>query len=205
MTAATFSTAYFSGAGLMAGLIISLGPQNLLAIRAALRRLYAYQVAAFFLISDAALVLLGVGLASVSSSFMAEPPAILKFLFIVYLAWLGLNSLSSAFSKQELSALEEQQHCLRAVLLQAAAVTYLNPGVYLDAVGLVGMLSLEHPAAPWAVAAGAISTSAFWFFGIAALGKIFGGLFQTRWTWRVLEFMAGSVMILLAWFIYSSN
>ena len=86
-----------------------------------------------------------------------------------------------------------------SVLAQAAAFTFLNPHVYLDAVLLVGSIGAQQPAPlqGW-FAAGASTASLLWF---SALG--FGARWLAPWfakprAWQVLDALIGVTMWVLS-------
>ncbi|MCB0346437.1 MAG: LysE family transporter [Bdellovibrionales bacterium] len=206
METLSFQTAYFNGALLMSGLIVSLGPQNVMAIRHGISGSYAVTLAALFIAADAGLIVLGVILASSGASFTGEGlPTTLTFVAVAYLSWLALNSLSSAAARgeQRRTEVSEQHNQLGKVMLAGAAVTFLNPGVYIDTLGLIGVVAVKHQPQQWALALGAISTSLLWFLAIALCGRICRPFFQSDASWRTLDLLAGIVMLSVAWQIFS--
>ncbi|MEU1971067.1 LysE/ArgO family amino acid transporter [Microbacterium sp. NPDC019599] len=81
------------------------------------------------------------------------------------------------------------------VIATCLALTWLNPHVYLDTVFLLGTVANTHGDARWLFAAGAMTASVLWFFGLA-----FGARFLSRWlstprAWRVLDAVIAVVMI----------
>ena len=202
----TFHSAFAHGALVMAGLIITLGPQNIMAIRHGVARVYALRLAALFIAADALLILLGVTLAKTGFAFSGDKlPALLTFVAVAYLSWIGLNSLSSAFSRDSGKdiSMASSAESVSKVLMAGAAVTFLNPGVYLDTLGLIGVLAVKHQPQHWALALGAISTSVVWFLAIVLCGRLCSPLFRSARAWKVLELVAGAVMLVVAWQIYN--
>lgn len=202
----TFETAFLNGALLMAGLIISLGPQNVMAIRHAVAKSYAVPLAIMFISVDAALIVVGVLLASSGAGIAGDSlPSLLTFVAVAYLSWLALNSLGSSLAGRTSSRqiTEESHGQFGKVMLAGAAVTFLNPGVYLDTLGLIGTVAVKHQPQQWALALGAISTSLLWFAAIAAGGRLCRPLFNSQLSWRLLDFTAGAVMLLVAWQIFN--
>ncbi|TDN91974.1 L-lysine exporter [Microbacterium sp. BK668] len=81
------------------------------------------------------------------------------------------------------------------VVLTCLALTWLNPHVYLDTVFLLGTVANTHGDGRWLFAAGAMSASVVWFFGLA-----FGARYLSRWlstpkAWRILDAVIAVVMI----------
>jgi L-lysine exporter family protein LysE/ArgO len=87
---------------------------------------------------------------------------------------------------------------LLPVVLTCLALTWLNPHVYLDTVFLLGTVANSHGDDRWLFAAGAMSASILWFFGLA-----FGARYLSRWlstarAWRILDGIIAVVMIAIA-------
>lgn len=84
---------------------------------------------------------------------------------------------------------------LKATVMAALAFTFLNPHVYLDSVVLIGTIGAQHPAAerPW-FAAGAMSASVVWFFGLAYGAAQLAPVLDKPATARVLDAVIGIVM-----------
>ena len=96
-----------------------------------------------------------------------------------------------------LTPAEETPARLLEVLLTAAALTWLNPHVYLDTVVLLGSLANEHDDQRWWFGAGAVAASAVWFTGLGLGARRLTGLFANPSTWRVLDGIIAAVMIAL--------
>lgn len=83
------------------------------------------------------------------------------------------------------------------VLLTCLALTWLNPHVYLDTVFLLGSIANTHGDARWLFAAGAITASIVWFFGLAFGARLLGRWLSTPRAWRILDAVIAVVMIAL--------
>lgn len=203
-----FIAAFLQGAFVMAGLIMALGPQNILAVKFSLGgERHARDLIAFFVLSDALLVILGVLFATSSIALFNSFPSWLVFTAVAYLSWHGLNALQSAFTLKEPEKVANKMEVtsLLETLLLGSAVTFLNPGVYLDTLGLIGGLSAQHQPAHWALASGAIFTSCVWFTGIFLIGKLQLQFFLSGRFWQVLEGVAGVTLLTLAWSVFSNS
>jgi L-lysine exporter family protein LysE/ArgO len=81
-----------------------------------------------------------------------------------------------------------------AVVLACLAFTWLNPGVYLDTVVLVGSIAGTHGGLSWAFGVGAAVASIVWFsllgFGARALAPVF----RRPTAWRVLDAVIAAIM-----------
>ncbi len=81
------------------------------------------------------------------------------------------------------------------MLVTCAALTFLNPHVYLDTVVLLGALANEHRDERWLFGVGAVSASAVWFFSLGLGARRLSGLFAKPLTWRVLDGLIAALMI----------
>jgi L-lysine exporter family protein LysE/ArgO len=198
------SSAYFSafttGLGLCFGLIVAIGAQNAFVLRQGLRREHLPQVVLFCFGADTLLVAAGVaGMAQV----LANQPTLAIGLAAggaVFLFAYAALALKRAIRPQGLQPVDAPglRAPLKAVMLQLAAFTLLNPHVYLDTVVLIGSVGAAQPgAAKWCFVAGAGLASLAWF---SALG--FGARFLAPWlsrpgAWRWLDAGVGLVMAVL--------
>lgn len=187
---------FFNGFVLMAGLIVAIGAQNALILRQGLMRRHVGPVVAFCAASDVLLVLagvFGVGAALARAPLLME---VLRWGGALFLAWCGWRAAQRAWrpSAQGLTAAAQAQG-LAATLGTTAALTFLNPHVYLDTLVLVGTVAAQQPAPvrPW-FAAGAGSASVLWFvllgYGAAALAP----WLARPATWRVVDGCVALVM-----------
>ncbi|MBW9121385.1 amino acid transporter [Microbacterium trichothecenolyticum] len=86
---------------------------------------------------------------------------------------------------------------LLPVLLTCLALTWLNPHVYLDTVFLLGTVANTHGDSRWLFAAGAMTASVVWFFGLAFGARLLGRWLSTPRAWRILDAVIAVVMIAL--------
>lgn len=188
--------------GLMGGgLIIAIGAQNALVLRQGLARAHVGPVVALCVASDWLLIVAGVyGLgALISASTLALD--VLRWGGAAFLICYGLAALRRAVAPAH-DALRASGAAagLRATLTAAAAMTYLNPHVYLDTVVLLGSVGAQQQgAARAAFAAGAGVASLMWF---AALG--YGAAAAAHWlqrpqVWRAIDLSVAAVMFFVAW------
>ena len=171
------------------GLIVAIGAQNAFVLRQGLRREHVGSVVAFCAVADALLITAGVfGMAQA----LGERPVLAQALALggaAFLAIYGWRAIQRARQTTALNVTSTGQGLgLGAALAQAAAFTFLNPHVYLDAVLLVGSIGAQQPSSMqgW-FAAGASSASLLWF---SALG--FGARWLAPWfarprAWQVLD------------------
>jgi len=164
-----------------ASLIVAIGAQNAFVLRQGLARRQVFAVTTFCFLADALLISLGV--AGVGS------------LLLTY----GAMALRRALHPGNLSAASAAQSRLGTALATAAALTFLNPHVYLDTVVLLGSLSARHAgAARVAFGAGAAMASAVWFYGIGFGARFAAPLFARPAAWRILDVAIAIIMASIA-------
>lgn len=83
---------------------------------------------------------------------------------------------------------------LAATVGTALALTWLNPHVYLDTVFLLGSLAQSQGGGRWVFAAGAVTASFAWFFGLALGARLLGPWLATPRAWRLLDVGVAVVM-----------
>ncbi|SPH18544.1 Arginine exporter protein ArgO [Defluviimonas aquaemixtae] len=178
--------AALAGFQLSLGLIMAIGAQNAFVLRQGLRREHVVPTVLFCASSDAVLILAGVaGFAAASAAAPWIGPA-LRWGGVAFLVFYGLRSALSALNGEgALKAGGAGSARLGTVLVTLAAITWLNPHVYLDTVVLLGSISAQFPGREWAFAAGATSASFVFFtalgFGARALAPVFARPAAWRW------------------------
>lgn len=194
-------TAWAAGFGVCLSLLISIGAQNLYVLRQALLGQHVQACVIWCVASDAVLVTLGVhGMAQLAGQSEAVKHLLgwsgAAFL-IAYgamawrRAWLGKGG---AVASGEHSA----QGAVR-VIGTLAAVTLLNPQVYLDTLVLIGSVGAQQPQAlRWVFVAGAVSASLLWFLALTTAARRMRAVFASPQAWRVLDSVTGVMMFALA-------
>ncbi|MCX5512310.1 amino acid transporter [Kaistia algarum] len=179
-----------------ASLIVAIGAQNAFVLRQGLARRQVFAVTTFCFLADALLIALGV--AGVGSLVQSSP----GILFAVTLAGsaflfaYGVMALRRALHPGNLSAADAARSTLGSALATAAALTFLNPHVYLDTIVLLGSLSARHAgAARIAFGAGAALASALWFYGLGFGARLAAPLFARPAAWRILD---GAIAVIMA-------
>ncbi|MDX1892332.1 L-lysine exporter [Mycolicibacterium sp. 050158] len=178
-------------------LIAAIGAQNAFVLRQGIRREHVLPVVVLCILSDA--VLIAAGIAGVGALVGAHPRAldVAKFGGAAFLICYGLLAARRAWKPAGLSPSDAAPARLSAVLLTCAALTFLNPHVYLDTVVLLGALANEHGDQRWPFGAGAVTASAVWFTGLGFGARRLAGLFATPRTWRVLDGLIAATMLAL--------
>lgn len=189
-------TAALTGFGTGFSLILAIGAQNAFVLRQGLLRAHVFWVCLICALSDAALIAAGV--AGITSLGTAIPWAIRAltwggagFLFIY-----GAVTLRRACNPGTLRAADTGAPSLRAALLTCLALTWLNPHVYLDTVGLIGAVSTGFTALPAKIAfgGGATLASFVFFFGLGYGARLLAPVFARPRAWTVLDVSIALVM-----------
>lgn len=189
-------TGFFSGLSL----IVAIGAQNAFVLRQSLNRNHIFLVCLFCALSDTILVVAGVlGFGAVVASFPALP-TILAVAGAVFLTGYAALRLRDAWRGAYHMELQGQKPGLRKVLLTLAAVTWLNPHVYLDTMGLLGAISAQYEGPDQrAVFAIAASTASFgFFFSLGYGGRVIAPVMQSARSWRILDTAIAVIMLSIA-------
>jgi len=176
-------------------LIAAIGAQNAFVLRQGIRREHVLPVVALCTVSD--IVLISAGIAGVGALINAHPSAlnIAKFGGALFLVGYGLLAARRAWRPSSLTPSEAAPTRLIEALLTCAALTFLNPHVYLDTVVLLGALANEHRDERWLFGVGAVTASAVWFVGLGLGARQLAGLFARPLTWRILDGLIAVMMI----------
>jgi L-lysine exporter family protein LysE/ArgO len=176
-------------------LIAAIGAQNAFVLRQGIRREHVLPVVALCTVSDIALI--SAGIAGVGALISAHPSAlnIAKFGGALFLVGYGLLAARRAWRPSALNPSQKAPARLIEVLVTCAALTFLNPHVYLDTVVLLGALANEHRDERWLFGVGAVTASAVWFFGLGLGARRLAGLFASSLTWRILDGLIAVMML----------
>jgi L-lysine exporter family protein LysE/ArgO len=176
-------------------LIAAIGAQNAFVLRQGIRREHVLPVVALCTVSD--IVLISAGIAGVGALISAHPSAlnIAKFGGALFLVGYGLLAARRAWRPSSLNPSQKAPARLIEVLVTCAALTFLNPHVYLDTVVLLGALANEHRDERWLFGVGAVTASAVWFFGLGLGARRLAGLFASPLTWRILDGLIAVMML----------
>jgi L-lysine exporter family protein LysE/ArgO len=141
--------------------------------------------------------LIAAGIAGVGGLISAHPSAlnIAKFGGMAFLVGYGVLAARRAFRPSTLTPADAAPARLIDVLVTCAAMTFLNPHVYLDTVVLLGTLANEHRDGRWLFGVGAVTASAVWFVSLGLGARRLAGIFATPLTWRILDGLIAVMMI----------
>jgi L-lysine exporter family protein LysE/ArgO len=188
-------------AGLLTGLslIVAIGAQNAFVLRQGLLRQYVGPVVAICAVSD--LVLIAAGVAGIGAIVQHAPTAltVVRWLGVAFLTAYGVRSLWRARHAGALTAASTSVPRLRGAVVQATALTWLNPHVYLDTVLLLGSIAAHHgPTGKWWFAAGAGAGSVLWFSGLGYGARLLSPVLTRPRAWQVLDVLIGLTMLAIA-------
>ncbi len=188
--------AALTGFGTSFSLILVIGAQNAFVLRQGLIRAHVFQVCLVCALSDA--VLIAIGVAGFGEISAAAPWAIAALTWggAAFLLVYGALSLRRALHPGSLRAADRGTGSLRTALLTSLALTWLNPHVYLDTLGLIGAVSTGFPGVngKLAFAAGATLASFVFFFGLGYGARLLAPVFARPRAWATLDVMIAAVM-----------
>lgn len=194
-------------AGLLTGLtlIVAIGAQNAYVLRQGLLRSHVGPVVLVCAVSDAVLIVAGVGGIGAVVDHAAWVIEVVRWLGVAFLLWYAVGSVRRAFRAESLTSsggTGGPTESRRRVVGRAVALTWLNPHVYLDTVLLIGSIAAAHdggePAGRWWFAAGAVTASVLWFSGLGFGARLLAPLLARPRAWQVLELLIAATMVLVA-------
>ena len=200
------SSSWIAGFTVCLSLIISIGAQNLYVLRQAVQGRHVHACVSWCVLSDALLIAIGVaGMAQL----LGSAPGLAFWLTAggaLFLLCYGLYALWRVVYAPDVDIREVQtaQRGLLGVVGTLAAITLLNPHVYLDTVLLVGSIGARQDGALKAVfVAGAACASLLWFALLASAGRRLQHVFAHPLPWRILDALTGVMMLALSWWVWT--
>jgi len=190
---------FASVAGFFTGLslIIAIGAQNAYVLRLGLMRHHVFAVVLFCAVSDAVLIIAGVaGL----GALIQQLPLLLevfRYAGAAYLIWFGIGAVRRAINPKTLEAQGEALPLIKT-LGTMAALTWLNPHVYLDTVILLGSIGNQFQPNQWWFALGGALASFVWFFSLGYGAKLLSRFMSSLRFWQVLDMAIAVVMFTIA-------
>lgn len=188
------AASYAGGLGTGLSLIVAIGAQNAFVLKQGLLRHHVFWVCLFCALSDAVLIAAGVAGAGALAQRAPWFLAAMRWGGAAFLLWYGLKSARAAWRGGEgLQAAGAAAPSLGATLGTIAALTWLNPHVWLDTVVLLGAVSSSY-ARPLSFALGAMSGSFLFFFALGYGARLLAPVFARPLAWRVLDGLVAMVM-----------
>ena len=146
--------------------------------------------------------MLGLGVAIMSLPVLLE---VFRFGGAAYLVYFAVTSFRRALKPQALEAGGAKAGTLASALTTAAALTYLNPHVYIDTVLLLGSIGNQFGDDRWLFAFGAATGSLIWFFSLGFGAKLLSGFVTRPSFWKYLDISIGLVMLAIALMLLTYN
>lgn len=184
-----------------AGLIIAIGAQNAFVLKQVILKNHVFVTVFICAAIDALLVILGVG---GFGRLLTSNPLLLSLARwggAAFLFYYGFRSFRAVFKTESLKINQGRGPLpnLKETISTVLALSLLNPHVYLDTVVLVGSIGAQFPSIERSYfALGAIVSSFVWFFSMGFGARYLGPLFQKPVAWKILDFIIGCVMWLIA-------
>ncbi|MBI1418067.1 MAG: amino acid transporter [Limimaricola sp.] len=193
-------SAALSGFATGLSLILVIGAQNAFVLRQGLIGQHVFWLALFCAASDAVLITAGVaGFSAVTAAFPALP-RLLTMAGAAFLLVYGGGRMRAAIGPAHALGQAREGGTLAATLATAAALTWLNPHVYLDTLGLIGAVSTHYPAGAMRIAfgTGAVAASTVFFFSLGYGARLVAPVMRSPQAWRILDGAIAVVMLALA-------
>lgn len=199
LTQSASVTAALAGFGFSLSLIIAIGAQNAFVLRQGLRREHVLPVVLFCASSDAILIFFGIFGLGALLQLVPWLLDVIRWGGILFLIGYGIFALRRALKPEVLNTDEGgSRTSLKLVMLSIAAITWLNPHVYLDTVMLMGSVATTYAENRWWFGAGAASASFAWFFTLGFGARFLRPLFAKPLSWRILDVVIALIMFALA-------
>jgi len=184
-----------SGLALGLGLIVAIGAQNAFVLRQGLRLEHVTAVVAVCTVSDIALIAAGVLGAGAALSRLPWLIPVVCFAGAAFLLAYGALAARRALRPGSLVPDAAGARAgLAVTVATCAALTWLNPHVYLDTVVLLGSMSSTYGEHRWQFGVGAAVGSLLWFTGLGYGARLLRPVFARPTAWRVLDAVIAVVM-----------
>ena len=191
--------AALSGLGFGLSLIVAIGAQNAFVLRQGLRREHVVPVVAICALSDAILIVVGVGGLGTVVQLAPWLLVVVRVAGAAFLLGYGFLAARRALRASTLTADSDgAATTLRTAVLTVLALTWLNPHVYLDTVVLLGSVAGTHGDNRWWFALGAAIASVAWFSALGFGARLLRPLFARPISWRILDGVIALVMTAIA-------
>jgi L-lysine exporter family protein LysE/ArgO len=197
---------FFAGVLSSLVLIVAIGAQNAFVLKQGIRREHVLPVVLICIGADLSLIFAGIaglGMLLQNSQNLLQ---FTRYAGGAFLLAYGVLAARRAWVGEHLELTQDVSAPLLQVMLTCAALTFLNPHVYLDTVILLGTLANQHGAhGRWWFGLGAVAASFAWFFSLAYGARYLAPLFKQALAWRILDAMMALLMGGLAWNLLTLN
>lgn len=181
-------------------LILAIGAQNAYVLRQGLLGSHVFALCLFCGASDALLIATGVAGFGYIVDLAPWLPTVMAVGGAAFLVLYGTTRLILAWRGEYALQIEGRSAALWPTLGVATALTWLNPHVYLDTLGLIGAVSTQYTQNSQIFAFGiaAISASFVFFFSLGYGARLLAPYMKSTQTWRVLDAGIGLTMFAIA-------
>lgn len=195
----TMEADFLSGLATGLALIVAIGSQNAYVLRQGILRQYVLPLVLFCALSDAVLILAGIGGAGVAIRGNTILMTLTRYGGILFLASYGVLAAQRAWQGKHMHVTSQGAANLKMALATCFGFTYLNPHVYLDTVVLLGSIANQRQdPGRWVFGAGAVSASFAWFSALGFGARYLAPWFETVLAWRILDGLIALTMWVLA-------
>lgn len=180
-------------------LILAIGAQNAFVLRQGLRQSHVFIVCLICALSDAILITAGVAGFGAMTALWPKLPVIMAWAGAIFLFAYGALRFHAAWRGGEtLEAGGPPEPLARAVAM-CLAMTWLNPHVYLDTLGLIGAVSTRFTGTEKLVfGCAAVAASFSFFFALGYGARLLAPVMRSETAWRWLDIGIGILMWILA-------
>jgi L-lysine exporter family protein LysE/ArgO len=180
-------------------LIVAIGSQNAFVLRQGIRREHVLPIVLFCAVSDALLIVAGIGGAGVVIRGNEALMQVTRIGGALFLASYSALAARRAWQGTQMDIDQNTGSTLAVALAACFGFTYLNPHVYLDTVVLLGSIANQRPdPGQWVFGVGACLASLVWFSALGFGARFLEPLFRTVTAWRVLDSAIALTMLALA-------
>ena len=187
-------------------LILAIGAQNTMLLRQGLSKQHIFWACIFCSISDAILIIFGIFGFDFAVNKIPKLPFILTLGGIIFLILYGTKRLWAAYLSAYSVEINGERKSLFSVLTSLAAVTWLNPHVYLDTMVLLGAISVQYDKLSEKIifAFFAASASFIFFFSLGYGAKLLAPYFKSIKVWTFLDIAIAFIMYAIAFGLFRS-
>lgn len=190
---------FAAGFALSFSLILAIGAQNAFVLRQGIRRLHVGPIVLVCCLSEAALIFAGVAGFGVVADRAPWALEVMRWGGAVFLVAYGVRSLHGAWTASDAMRAEGQPvQSLRAALTTTLLLTWANPHVYLDTLGLIGAVATTFGDGRWLFGVGALAASCVFFVILGYAARAMAPIFARPKAWMWLDVIVGLTMIALA-------
>ncbi len=189
-----------TGFGTAFTLILAIGAQNAFILRQGLQQEHVFVLCLICAVSDALLIVAGVLGFGVIVDIWPAFPRIMAIAGALFLFFYAAARFWAAWNGSAEMVIGGAPRPLLPAVLTCLALTWLNPHVYLDTLGLIGAVSTQFAwgAPKTAFAIGAVLSSVVFFFSLGFGARLLAPIMRSARAWQILDVLIGCVMLILA-------